>query len=344
MTTYKEAGVDIDAGKEFVNIIEPFVKSTWDKNVKSDLKGFAALYHVGRGIYLVPSTDGVGTKLKIAFAMDKHDTVGIDLVAMCVNDVITTGAKPLFFLDYIACGNIKNNKKALEDVVKGLAKGCNIAGCSLIGGETAEMPGLYAPNEYDLSGFAVGLTDLAGPAVGEERSPIDGHNIKDGDRVIGLASSGLHSNGYSLVRKLFFENLKKNLDDYIDEFGRTLGEELLEPTKIYAKEVMAVKNKVKGIANITGGGFIENIPRILPKGLGIEIEKGTWPVHPIFTYIQEKGEVEEGEMYRTFNMGIGMVFIASKKFKYSDIKKVENLGTKVYEIGRVIDKEGINLI
>lgn len=336
---YKESGVDIDAGKDFVKRIKSSVQSTWDSKVFTDLKGFAALYKNGRSKYLVASTDGVGTKLKIAFAMGKHDTVGIDLVAMCVNDIVTIGAKPFFFLDYIACGSLSKNNKALEDVVKGIADGCKIAGCSLIGGETAEMPGMYSSNEYDLAGFAVGEV-YGGDIIG-------GDNIKKGDRVFGLASSGLHSNGYSLIRKLFFEQPWNNIfsrDTYIHEFGRTLGKELLEPTRIYAKEVLAVKKKLKGVANITGGGFMDNIPRVLPKGLGVEIKKGSWPVHSIFAYTQNLGNIDETEMYRTFNMGIGMVFIVNNLFKSSDVKKVENFGTKVYEIGTVIGEKGVKLV
>jgi len=336
MTDYKESGVDIDAGNEFVKKIKPFVQPTWDKNVNTDLKSFAALYKNGKNKYLAASTDGVGTKVKIAIAMNKHDTIGIDLVAMCVNDIITIGAEPLFFLDYIACENLSKNKEALEDVVKGIAEGCKIAGCSLVGGETAEMLSLYFFGEYDLAGFAVGEV--------YKKKIINGKNIKKGDKLLGLASSGLHSNGYSLARHLFFKKLRKPVISQVFKFGRTVGEELLEPTKIYVNEVNAVKKKIKGISNITGGGFIENIPRTLPEGLGVEIKKGNWPVHPIFAYMQDKGEIEEKEMYKTFNMGIGMVFVVDKKFKYSDIKKVEDLGTKVYEIGKVVGKEGVNLI
>lgn len=336
MVDYKDAGVDIDAGNEFVERIKPIVQRTWGKNVCTDLKSFAALYKNGKGKYLASSTDGVGTKLIVARAMDKHDTVGIDLVAMCANDIITIGAKPFLFLDYIACGSITKNMQTLVDVVKGITDGCDLACCSLVGGETAEMPGTYPTYEYDLAGFVVG--EVYGKDI------IDGSKIKKDDKVLGLASSGLHSNGYSLVRKIFFEDLRIGVKTYIEEFGRDLGEELLEPTKIYVKEVMAVKKKVKGIANITGGGFIDNIPRVMPKGLGVEIKKGSWPIHKIFAYIQEKGDVPEQKMYRTFNMGIGMIFVVDEKFKYSDIKKVEDLGTKVYEIGNVTDKEGVNLV
>lgn len=336
MTNYKNAGVDIEAGNAFIKKIKPFVQSTWDKNVHTDLKNFAAMYKNGRGKYLVASTDGVGTKLKIAQYMDKHDTVGIDLVAMCANDIITIGAKPLFFLQYLACGSIKYNQKALEDAVKGTAKGCKIAECSYIGGETAEMLGVYDIHEYDLAGFVVG--EVHGKEI------IDGSKIKKGDKVLGLESSGLHSNGYSLVRDLFFVRWSMNVHEPISELGCTLGEELLKPTKIYVKEIKSVRKKVKGIANITGGGFIDNIPRVMPRGLGVEIKKGSWPVHKIFTYMQDRGDVEEKEMYRTFNMGIGMVLIVDKKFKNSDIKKIEDLGTKVYEIGKVVEKEGISFV
>ncbi|MCG2719049.1 MAG: phosphoribosylformylglycinamidine cyclo-ligase [Nanoarchaeota archaeon] len=336
MSTYKEAGVDIDAGNEFVKKIKPFVKSTWSSNVHTDLSSFAALYKNGRGKYLVASTDGVGTKVKVAFKTDTHDTIGIDLVAMCANDVLTIGAKPLFFLDYIACGNLYRNHKNLEDVVKGISVGCMLAGCSLIGGETAEMPSMYGWYEYDLAGFVVG--EVKGKDI------ISGANIKKGDRILGLESSGLHSNGYSLVRKIFFDDLDLRGVNYVDELGKTVKEELLEPTRIYAQEVLAVNKKLKGIANITGGGFIDNIPRALPKGLGVEIKKGSWPVMPIFDFLQDKGNVAEEEMYRTFNMGIGMVFIVDNKFKDSHRRKIENLGTKVYDIGKVVDKEGVKLL
>ncbi|MDP2908046.1 MAG: phosphoribosylformylglycinamidine cyclo-ligase [Nanoarchaeota archaeon] len=333
MTSYKESGVDVDSGNDFVKFLRPLIKNTWDKKVVTDLNSFAALYKISKDKYLAAGTDGVGTKLLVAKAMLKYDTIGIDLVAMCVNDVITTGAKPIFFLDYIACGSLTKGRQDLDEIIKSIVKGCEIAGCSLIDGETAEMPGLYGPYDYDLAGFAVGEV--------YKKDVIDGNKIKKGDKIFGLESSGLHSNGYSLARKIFFDKLDKHVHSYIEELGRKVGEELLTPTKIYVKEVMISKKKVKGIAHITGGGFIDNIPRIFPKGLGAEIKKGSWHIHKIFNYMQEKGEVKEEEMYKTFNMGIGMIFIADKKFKYSDIKKIEDLGTKVYEIGKVINQEGV---
>ncbi len=319
-----------------MKFLRPLVKNTWNKRVVTDLNSFAALYEIGKGKYLAAGTDGVGTKLLVAKAMLKYDTIGIDLVAMCVNDVITTGAKPIFFLDYMACGSLTKGRQDLDEIIKSIVKGCEIAGCSLIGGETAEMPGLYGPYDYDLAGFAVGEV--------YKKEIIDGNKIKKGDKIFGLASSGLHSNGYSLARKIFFDKLDMHVHSCIEEFGRKVGEELLEPTRIYVKEVTVSKKKVKGIAHITGGGFIDNIPRIFPKGLGAEIKKGSWPIHKVFTYMQDKGEVKEEEMYKTFNMGIGMIFVVDKKFKHSDIKKIEDLGTKVYEIGRVVDKEGVSLI
>lgn len=334
MTTYKESGVDVDAGNDFVRFLRPLIKNTWNKRVITDLNSFAALYEISKEKYLAAGTDGVGTKVLVAKAMLKYDTVGIDLVAMCVNDVITTGAKPIFFLDYIACGSLTKGRQDLDEILKSIVKGCEIADCSLIGGETAELPGLYGPYDYDLAGFAVGEV--------YKKDIIDGGKIKKGDKILGLESSGVHSNGYSLARKIFFDKLGMHVHSYVEELGKKVGEELLTPTKIYVKEVESVKKKLKGIAHITGGGFVDNIPRIFPKGLGPEIKKGSWPVHKVFSYIQDKGEVTEEEMYRTFNMGIGMVFIVDKKFKSSDIKKVEDLGTKIYDIGRVVDKEGVS--
>lgn len=293
-------------------------------------------YKTSKDKYLVTATGGVGTKLLVAKAMLKYDTIGIDLVAMCINDVITTGAKPAFFLDRIACGSLTKGRQDLDEIIKSIVKGCEIAGCKLMDGETVEIPGLYGPYDYDLAGFAVGEAN--------KKDLINGSKIKKGDKIFGLASSGLHSNGYSLAKKVFFNKLDMHVYSDIEGFDRKLGEELLEPTKIYTKEVKLSKKKVKGIAHITNGGFIGDISKIFPKGLGSEIKKESWPTHKIFTYIQDKGEVSEEEMYKTFNMGIGMIFITDKKFKYSDVKKIEGLGTKVYEIGKVTSEEGVKLI
>ncbi len=331
--TYKKSGVDIDKGNKLVDIIKPLARSTFKPHVMSDLGSFGAFCKLDTKKYkdpvLVSGTDGVGTKLKIAFMMNKHDTVGIDLVAMCVNDILTSGAQPLFFLDYFASGKLST--KQATDVIKGIAEGCKMADCSLIGGETAEMPGFYDKGEYDLSGFSVG-------AVGK-KSIIDGSKIKNGDVIIGLASSGIHSNGYSLVRKLFFDMKKYSPKKKIKEFGCSLGEELLKPTKIYVKSVMKVIKdyKVNGIAHITGGGLTENLPRIIPSKakLRLVIEKGSWPVLPIFEKIRELGKVPEDEMLKTFNMGIGMVLIVKKADAPAVIKKLRRLKEKAYVIGSV---------
>ena len=306
--TYKRAGVDIDEGERFVRLISPMVRKTFRPEVMLDIGSFSALFKLDLKKYkkpvLVSSTDGVGTKLKIAFMMDRHDTVGIDLVAMCVNDILTSGAEPLFFLDYFATGKLSSEKAS--DIVKGIVKGCKEARCSLIGGETAEMPGFYAEGEYDLSGFAVGVVD--------RENIIDGSKIKEGDVIIGIASNGLHSNGYSLVRKLYFDLKKMNVNTYIPELNTTLGAELLKPTKIYVKAFMVLKDKVKikGMAHITGGGIPGNLPRILPKGICANIKTGSWPVPKIFNLIQHMGNVPEDDMKKTFNMGIGYVMVVSK--------------------------------
>jgi len=336
MTTYKDAGVNIEEGYKAVNLIKNLAKETFDSNVITDIGSFGSMYllNVENSDYiLVSGTDGVGTKLKIAFYMDKHDTVGIDCVAMCVNDILCHGAKPLFFLDYIACGKLKSEKVA--SIVKGVAEGCKIAGCSLVGGETAEMPGFYQEEEYDLAGFAVGLVkkDLA----------ICGQDVKEGDILIGLASSGVHSNGYSLVRKVFgIDENPKVLTKVYDELNLSLGEELLKPTRIYVKPVLKVleKVKVKGIAHITGGGFFENIPRAFPKGFVAVIEKGTWAILPIFRLIQEYGKVDENEMFSTFNMGIGMVLIVAKYDVESAMEILNEEGINSYVIGTIEKGEG----
>ncbi len=297
--TYKSAGVDIDAGNEFVEKIKPVVKKTFRPEVLTDLGGFGGLFSIDKSKYknpvLVSGTDGVGTKLKIAFLMDKHDTVGIDLVAMCANDIAVSGAEPLFFLDYYAMGKLNVPKS--EEIIKGIAEGCKQAGCALLGGETAEMPGFYSKEEYDLAGFVVGIVD--------KDKIIDGKTIKPGDAVIGVASSGLHSNGYSFARKIFFDKLKMHVKDHVKELDCTVGEELIKPTKIYVKPVLALikEVEVKGIAHITGGGFTDNIPRILPKGTSIKIKKNSWPVLPVFKYMQEKRDIAECPLQRRVRRG-----------------------------------------
>ncbi|MFZ5986976.1 MAG: phosphoribosylformylglycinamidine cyclo-ligase, partial [Bacillota bacterium] len=308
MTTYKDAGVDVEAGYEAVRLMKKDVQRTFRPEILSDIGGFGGLFALNKEKYsepiLVSGTDGVGTKLKIAFLMDKHDTIGIDCVAMCVNDIVCSGAEPLFFLDYIALG--KNRPEKVAQIVKGVADGCVEAGCALIGGETAEMPGFYPDDEYDIAGFAVGIVDRV--------KVIDGKNIKEGDKLIGLASSGIHSNGYSLVRKLLAPRKDKLLEE-IKVLGTTLGEELLKPTRIYVKTILDLKDKfeIKGISHITGGGFFENMPRMLPEGFGIKIVKGTWPVLPIFNLLQNLGSVDEKDMFNTFNMGIGMAIAVDRE-------------------------------
>lgn len=328
--SYKNAGVDVTAGYKSVELMKQFVKSTYNENVISDLGGFGGLYSLNsektEDTVLVSGTDGVGTKLKLAFLMDKHDTIGQDCVAMCVNDIVCSGAKPLFFLDYMALG--KNVPEVVATIVKGVADGCKIAGCSLIGGETAEMPGFYKEGEYDLAGFSVGAVDRS--------KIIDNNTVEIGDVVIGIASSGVHSNGFSLVRKIFDVN-KENLSKYYDELGMTLGECLLTPTKIYVKPILELmKNvKIKGVSHITGGGFYENMPRMLKEGVSIYINKDSYPVLPIFKLIQKIGNIPIRDMYNTFNMGIGMAVIVNKEDAENAVKILEEQGEKAYIIGRV---------
>lgn len=328
MANYKEAGVDVEAGYKAVSMMKSHVKRTMRPEVLTEIGGFGGLFSLENMKYekpvLVSGTDGVGTKLKIAFAMDKHDTVGIDCVAMCVNDIICSGAQPLFFLDYIALGKLVPEK--VEQIVKGVSEGCLMAGCSLIGGETAEMPGFYPEDEYDLAGFAVGIAD--------RDKLINGKRIKPGDILVGFASSGIHSNGYSLVRKIF-DISKQKLNEYNAYLGKTLGEELLAPTRIYVKTVMSLIKKyaVKGMANITGGSFIENIPRMLPDGLKAVIHKGTWPVLPVFELIRKTGNIEERDMYSTFNMGIAMILAVSPEIAPFVVAEANSLGEKAYIIG-----------
>ncbi|UCD35830.1 MAG: phosphoribosylformylglycinamidine cyclo-ligase [Nitrospiraceae bacterium] len=331
--TYKKSGVDISTGNALVDIIRPLARSTFKRHVMTDIGSFGALCSVDTKKYknpvLVSSTDGVGTKLKVAFMADRHDTVGIDLVAMCVNDILTSGARPLFFLDYFATGRLSTRQGA--DVIRGIVEGCKMADCPLIGGETAEMPGFYDKGEYDLSGFTVGIVDRG--------NIINGSAIKEGDVLIGLASSGIHSNGYSLARKLFFDMKKYGLKKRIRELGCTLGEELLRPTRIYVKSILNVlmKYRVKGIAHITGGGLTENVPRILsPRArLKFVIERGRWPVHPVFRLMQSLGSISDSEMYRTFNMGIGMVLVVPSSDSGSILKRLKRLGEEAYVIGRM---------
>ena len=325
--TYRDAGVDIDAGDELVERIKPFARRTMRPEVLSGLGGFGALVEVSkkyRNPVMVSGTDGVGTKLKLAFRMKKHDTIGIDLVAMSVNDILVTGAEPIFFLDYFACGKLTVDVAA--DVVKGVAAGCEQAGCALIGGETAEMPGLYDPNEYDLAGFALGLV--------EKDRIIDGSTIVPGDVVVGLASSGVHSNGFSLVRKILAVT-ETQPEDPFD--GRTLGEALLEPTRIYVKPVLALLDKmpVKGIAHITGGGLVENVPRVLPDAVCAVLEGAAWPLPPLFRWLQEQGNVDAHEMHRVFNCGIGMVVIVAAGDADRATALLRSAGETVYRIGAI---------
>jgi len=327
--TYKDAGVDIDAGDLFVSKIKPYVKSTFRPEVLTDIGGFGGLFALKKykDPVLVSGTDGVGTKLKIAFLTKKHDTVGIDLVAMCVNDIIVQGAEPLFFLDYFATGKLKPKEHAT--IIKGIAEGCRQSGCALIGGETAEMPSFYGNDEYDLAGFAVGVV--------EKKKIIDGSRIRPGDQLIGLASSGLHSNGYSLARKVLLEEAGYSLRKIVPGLGRPLGEVLLAPTRIYAKTVLALMQEfdLRGMAHITGGGITENTPRMLPKGAQARIVKGTWDIHPIFSLIQEKAGVDDHEMYRDFNMGIGMIMAVPAKQADAVMKRAQKLGERAYLIGEI---------
>ncbi|TXK83573.1 phosphoribosylformylglycinamidine cyclo-ligase [Paenibacillus sp. N3.4] len=334
---YKKAGVDIAAGNEAVERMKKHVKRTFRPEVLTDLGGFGGLFSLNKDKYeepvLVSGTDGVGTKLKIAFAMDKHDTIGIDAVAMCVNDIIVQGAEPLFFLDYLACDKVVPEK--IEAIVKGIADGCSQSGCALIGGETAEMPGMYASGEYDIAGFTVGIVD--------KKKIIDGTTICPGDVVLGLASSGVHSNGFSLVRKLLLEDKGYTLQGHVEELGDKLGNVLLEPTKLYVKPVLAMLEDVaiKGMAHITGGGFIENIPRVLPEGVNAQIQYGSWPILPIFALMQREGGITNNDMFRTFNMGIGMVVIVAADDAEKAIAAAEAQGEKAYRLGVVTEGERV---
>jgi phosphoribosylformylglycinamidine cyclo-ligase len=329
--TYRDAGVDIDAGDELVERIKPFASKTLRPEVLGGIGGFGALVEVSKKYkhpVMVAGTDGVGTKLKLAFRLKKHDTVGIDLVAMSVNDIVVSGAEPIFFLDYFACSKLDVGVAA--DVVKGIAEGCEQAGCALIGGETAEMPGMYDPNEYDLAGFAVGLVEKA--------KIIDGSKIVAGDALIGLAASGPHSNGYSLVRKV----IAVSSADLYETFDgqRSLGEALMEPTRIYVKAVLATLAQVavKGMAHITGGGLTENIPRVLPDNVAARLETSRWPRPQIFDWLQRHGHIDNAEMWRTFNCGIGMVMVVGKADAKAAIDALAGQGTEAFEIGAIVER------
>lgn len=333
--TYKDAGVDIDAGNEFVNQIKPLVKQTSRPEVLADIGGFGGLFSLNTAKYqrpvLVAATDGVGTKLMLAFMMNQHETVGIDLVAMCVNDIIVQGAEPLFFLDYFATGKLTPAQGV--EVIKGVTEGCKQAGCALLGGETAEMPGMYQSGEYDLAGFAVGVADY-------DRI-IDGSTITKGDQVIGIASSGLHSNGYSLARKILLETMKLDLAVVPAGLDRPLGEVLLTPTRIYVKSILNLLRdfQLKGIAHITGGGLLENIPRVLPKHCKAVINGNSWDKPAIFELLRQGGNVPFEEMYRTFNYGVGMVLIVPETETNDILSRLAGLGEKAWRIGHIAAAE-----
>lgn len=331
--TYRDAGVDINKGNEAVDKIKPLVARTKRPEVLGGLGGFGGLFQVPTGYenpVLVSGTDGIGTKLKVAFMCGKHDTIGIDAVAMCVNDILVAGAEPLFFLDYVAVGQLDPDQ--LAEVVAGIAEGCVQAGCALIGGETAEMPGFYQTGEYDVAGFSVGIV--------EKEALLDGSAVKEGDLIMGLPSTGLHSNGYSLARKIAFDRAGKTAEDHIDALGEKLGEALLRPTRIYVKDVLPILKDQPGVihamAHITGGGLVENVPRVLPEGLSAEIKVDAWPRLPIFDWLAAEGQVPEDDMWRTFNMGIGLAVVVAAEEAAQVKADFDGRGVRYYEIGRVI--------
>lgn len=339
---YKSSGVDIEAGYESVELMKKFVKGTMRPEVLGGLGGFSGAFDLSAiknmdEPVLLSGTDGCGTKVKLAFLMDKHDTIGIDAVAMCVNDVACAGGEPLFFLDYIACG--KNIPEKIATIVSGVAEGCKQSGCALVGGETAEHPGLMPEEEYDLAGFAVGIVD--------KKDIITGENLKDGDVLIGMASTGVHSNGFSLVRKIF-DMTKESLDTYYDELGCTLGEALIAPTRIYVKALKAVKDagvRVKACSHITGGGFYENIPRMLPEGKRAVVEKNSYEVPAIFKLMAKKGNVSEQMMYNTYNMGLGMIVAVDPSDVDKTMEAMRSAGDTPYVVGKIIDGEkGVDLV
>lgn len=340
---YKKAGVDIEAGYKSVELMKEHVKKTMREEVLGGLGGFSGAFSLAKikdmeEPVLLSGTDGCGTKVKLAMIMDKHDTIGIDAVAMCVNDIACAGGEPLFFLDYIACG--KNYPEKIADIVKGVADGCLQSEAALIGGETAEHPGLMAEDEYDLAGFAVGVCD--------KKEMITGENLQPGDVLIGMASTGVHSNGFSLVRKVFEKEMtKEGLNTYYDELGKTLGETLLAPTRIYVKALKNVKNAgvtIKACSHITGGGFYENVPRMLKEGTRAIIEKDSYPVLPIFKLLAEKGDIEEKMMYNTYNMGLGMVLAVNPADVEKTMEAIQAAGDKAYVVGRIEEGEkGVTL-
>ena len=339
---YKNAGVDIEAGYKSVELMKEHIKKTMRSEVLTNIGGFSGAFSMEKfkdmeKPTLVSGTDGVGTKLKLAFIMDKHDTVGIDCVAMCVNDIACAGGEPLFFLDYIACG--KNYPEKIAEIVKGVATGCEMSSAALIGGETAEMPGFYPEDEYDHAGFAVGVVD--------EKDLITGKDLKAGDVLVGMASSGVHSNGFSLVRKVF-DMTKESLDTYYDELGKTLGEALIAPTKIYVKALRSVKEagvRVKACSHITGGGFYENVPRMLNDDVCAVIEKDSYPIPPIFKLMAEKGQIEETMMYNTYNMGIGMIMAVDPADVDKTVEAVKAAGETPYVIGKIeAGEKGVKLV
>ncbi len=333
---YKNAGVDIEAGYKAVELMKKHVQGTMRPEVLGGIGGFSGAFSLEsfKGMekpVLLSGTDGVGTKLKLAFLLDKHDTIGIDCVAMCVNDVACAGGEPLFFLDYVACG--KNEPEKIATIVSGVAEGCKQSGCALVGGETAEMPGFYPVDEYDLAGFAVGIVD--------QKDLITGADIKPGDTLVAIKSSGVHSNGFSLVRKVFTMT-EEALNTYYDELGKTLGEALLAPTKIYVKALKSVKNagvKIKGCSHITGGGFYENIPRMLPEGIRAEVKKDSYEIPPIFKMLQREGQIAEQMMYNTFNMGVGMVLAVDPSDADKTIEAIKAAGEEAFILGQAVAGE-----
>jgi len=331
---YKEAGVDIEKGNAFVKMIQPLVRETFGSGVITDIGGFSGLFSLYAENYskpvLVASTDGVGTKLRVAHMVGRHDTIGIDLVAMCVNDILVQGAKPLFFLDYLSMGKLEPERAA--EIVKGIAKGCKTAKCALIGGETAEMPGFYDEGEYDLAGFVVGIVD--------NDHIIEGSEIGVGHQLLGIGSSGLHSNGYSLARKILFEELKFKPEDQVKELGCTVGEELLRPTIIYAELITNLIRDftIKGMCHITGGGILENLPRILPRPCKAVIDRDSWVRPPIFDYLKQMGKLSEREMFRTFNNGLGLVLVVPEDQLDDIVERVGALNERVFHIGEIVER------